>query len=457
MAGQPLLDRLNENSEITSQLRSFAQITRIPLRLIDSKGKTLWQSDFFKPKGNFCKILQSNGFPAKSCQRAHKEAARESMRWGEAIIAKCCYFVMQITAPVMERGKRVGNLVASPFLLINPSELQPEELVFLNRGKWEKTRALEKALSSVPIVKDEEARQSAQQLFQLADRLSDPDLSDLIKVREAQILQGKIADQIRDLKDLDREFTSDSLSKLFYDQEREIVTKIRLGDKNGAKEILCQLLAIILVQYLENFELLKVSILELLIILSRGAVEAGAKVEEMLGMRYGFVTELSRIRDQEELCLWIVKVLEKMADQIYQTRNAKNYQRLKKTMDFIETHCSEPLTVEQIAQEIYLSPSRLSHIIKSELGLTLGNYISKVRIDKAKTLLKDREIPISQIALEVGFPDQSYFTKVFKKIERCTPKTYRQMALQSTVPNQGGLNDSNSQLGYQSFGITSLT
>ncbi|MEW6376696.1 MAG: AraC family transcriptional regulator, partial [Thermodesulfobacteriota bacterium] len=260
-----------------------------------------------------------------------------------------------------------------------------------------------------------------------------PDLRGLLKVREAQELQGKIAEQIYDLKNLERDFNPSSLSRLFYEQEKEIIAKIRLGDRIGAKEILYQLLAIILVQYLENFELLKISILELLIILSRAAVEAGAKIEEMLGMRYGFVTELARIRDQETLCLWVVKVLEKLMDGIYQTRHAKNYQRLMRASEFVETHYNDSLTVEQIGKVVCLSPSRLSHIVKEEWGLTLGEYISKVRIEKAKVLLKDKELPISQVALEVGFPDQSYFTKVFKKIEKCTPKAFRQNVSEWTV------------------------
>lgn len=428
-------NRLKEDSRIISQINSFVRTTNIPLRLLDSKGEVLWKSNFFKTKSFFCNTIQSGHFQGRPCLKSHREAVQESLRWGEPIISKCCYFIMQIVSPVLQKGRLVGHLVASPFLLIDPSELQPEELVPLLRVKSERTQNLKKALSLIPIIRDEEARQAAQRLFQLADRLSDPDLSALMKVQEAQILQGKIADQIRDLKDLDREFTPDSLSKLFYDQEKEIVTKIRLGDHDGAKEILCQLLAIILVQYLENFDLLKISILELLIILSRAAVEAGAKIEEMLGLRYGFVTELSRIRDQEELCLWIVKILEKMTGQIYQTRNAKNYQRLKKAMDFIETHYGEPLTVEQIAKEIYLSPSRFSHIIKDELGMTLTDYISKVRIERAKNLLNREESSIAQIAQETGFSDQSYFTKVFKRIEGCTPRAYRLTLSQPPMAN----------------------
>ncbi len=431
-----LNNRVKVHSEVVPQLKGFVQKTSIPLRLLDSKGRMLWGSDFFKAKSNFCKVVQSNGDSKRSCLKVHKEAIRESLRWGEAILSKCCHFIMQLVVPIMDRGKVAGSLVASPFLLIHPSELQPEELVSLIPEQSEKAVVLQKTLLSLPVVKDEEARDIAQRLFQLADHLSNPNLSDLQKIREAQKLQGRIADHIQDLKNLDKEFTPDSLSKLFYDREKEIVTRIRLGDIHSAKEILYQLLAIILVQYIENIELLKVSILELLIILSRAAVEAGAKVEETLGMRYGFIAELAKLRNQEELCVWIVKVLERMTDRIYQTRNAKNYQRLKRVMDFIEVHYHERLTVEQIAAEIYLSPSRLSHIIKDEFGVSLLDCIAKVRINKAKDLLTDEELSIAQVAQEVGFSDQSYFTKVFKKIEGCTPKAYRGRLFQSHLSKE---------------------
>ena len=424
---EPLLNKLKESPEIIALAKSFSQITKIPLRLFDFKGKILWKSDFFRPKSNFCNVVRAKGFSNGACLRVHKGAIRESLRWGEAIISKCCYFTMQITAPVLNDETLAGYFIASPFLLVDPSELQPEEVTSFNhKDELAKKRSLEKGFSSVPVIKGEDVRQAAHSLFEIAARLSDPDLSGLLKVREVQELQGKIAEQIYDLKNLERDFTPSSLSKLFYEQEKEIIAKIRLGDRIGAKENLYQLLAILLAQYLENFELLKISILELLIILSRAAVEARAKIEEMLGIRYELVTELARIRDQETLCLWVVKALEKMMEKIYQTRHAKNYQRLREALDFVEAHYNKSLTIEQIAKEVCLSPSRLSHIIKNELGTTFGDYISKVRVERAKVLLKDRGWPISQVALEVGYPDQSYFTKVFRKMERCTPKTFRQ-------------------------------
>jgi two-component system response regulator YesN len=420
-----LSQQLRKNRKIIVQMSAFSTATGIPLKLLDSKGRELWSSDLHKRSAFFCRLLHPHGNGTKKCKTAHKKAGKESARWGEAMIGQCCHFIMQITAPVMYDGKMAGYLVASPFLLIDPSELQTEEISFIPRSGGKAMR-LKKALSAIPIVKDAEANRAAQILFQLADRLSHPDLGCLLKVREIQELQGKIADEIRDLKTLDRELNPSSLIKLSYEQEKEIIAKIRLGDRVGAKEILYRLLAILLTQYIENFDLLKISILELIMILTRAAVEAGTKIEEVLGIRYRFITELSSIKDQENLCIWVVQLLEKLMDGIYETRHAKNYQRLKEALDFIDANWGNALTVEQIAKEVCLSPSRLSHIIKSELGTTLGNYISKVRIDRAKILLEGRELSISQIALEVGFPDQSYFTKVFKKVERCTPKIFRQ-------------------------------
>jgi two-component system response regulator YesN len=432
MAVPFFFNKLTDNMEMVRLLSSFTQSTGIPLRLMNFHGKKVWQSDICRGKTFFCHIPHPEVEGDRFCRAAHKKAVNESIRWGEATIRTCCHSFMQITAPIMDRGRLVGYLVASPFLLVDPADLQPDELPFLS-SNVEKKRIFEKVLLSIPVVKDDEAGQAAKKLFQLADRFSHPDLGCLREVREIQELQGKIVDQIRDLKTIDRDLNSGSLTKLFYEQEKEIIAKIRLGDRIGAKEILYRLLAIILTQYLEKFELLKISILELIIILTRAAVEAGTKIEEVLGMRYRFITESASIKDQENLCIWVVQLLEKLMDGIYETRHAKNYQRLKKALDFIETNCGEPLTVEQIAKEVYLSSSRLSHIIRNELGMTLGNYISRVRIDKAKSLLKEKELPISQIALEVGFPDQSYFTKVFKKIERCTPKVFRRNSFQPLV------------------------
>ena len=73
-----------------------------------------------------------------------------------------------------------------------------------------------------------------------------------------------------------------------------------------------------------------------------------------------------------------------------------------------------------------LNPSYFSSIFKKEVGVSFSNYLNKIRIEQSKLLLKNTDSSIVEIALEVGFEDQSYFSKVFKNLTKMTPKQYRQ-------------------------------
>lgn len=433
MSGTFLLDKLKA-PDIIERLHLFSLDTRIPLRLMDEKDRECWRSE--SSRRNFCRqIYGTSNNRTRACRTAHRKAVREALRWGEVVTRTCCHFLMQITAPILHDGKLAGYLLAAPFSLVDTGQIPVETSVLFSDQPKER-KNVEKALPSLPVVSEEEAHRAANALFRLADALSSPDLDCLLEVRKIQELQGKIADQIYSLKTRQKDFDPGSLTKLSFDEEKQIIAKIKLGDREGAKEILYRLLAILLSQYIDNFELLKISIIEFLIILTRTAVEAGTRIEEVLGIKYRFITESARIENQENLCIWVVQLLENFMDRIYKARHVKNYQRLEKAMNYIETHYDDSLSVEQIAGEVCLSPSRLSHIFKNELGTTLGDFIAKVRIEKAKQLLRNEELPVLQIALAVGFSDQSYFTKVFKSFEKCTPKAFRQMpaCVAGTIP-----------------------
>jgi two-component system response regulator YesN len=158
-------------------------------------------------------------------------------------------------------------------------------------------------------------------------------------------------------------------------------------------------------------------------------------------MKYGYVTQLASFKDQERFCLWIVHVLERLINAIEQSVTAKSDRRLRQAFEYVEANYSKRLPVDEVARHVSLSPSRLSHIMKSELGITLSDYVTRTRINKAKALLLETEMSVCQVALEVGYPDQSYFTKAFKALEGCTPKTFRheggQVAL-SPIPTRPG-------------------
>ena len=84
------------------------------------------------------------------------------------------------------------------------------------------------------------------------------------------------------------------------------------------------------------------------------------------------------------------------------------------------------MSLNDISGHTKLSVSYLSKVFKDETGTSINSYINQVRIENAKLLLLDERIPLSEVAYLSGFEDQSYFSKVFKKITKVTPGKYRE-------------------------------
>ncbi|MCF0134147.1 MAG: helix-turn-helix domain-containing protein [Blautia sp.] len=95
-------------------------------------------------------------------------------------------------------------------------------------------------------------------------------------------------------------------------------------------------------------------------------------------------------------------------------------------ISYIEENLSSPLSREGIAKALFTSESTLSHYFVKETGSSLVDYITSLRIQKAKELLAETELSITQISIEVGYNYSAYFTKIFRERENQTPKQYRE-------------------------------
>ncbi len=92
---------------------------------------------------------------------------------------------------------------------------------------------------------------------------------------------------------------------------------------------------------------------------------------------------------------------------------------------YIEANYNTDLTLQHIASTFYLSREYVSRRFKQKTGVNLSEYLEQLRIENAKLYLTDHDIKISQIASMVGYQDDKYFSRVFKKLTGCTPKEYR--------------------------------
>jgi len=213
------------------------------------------------------------------------------------------------------------------------------------------------------------------------------------------------------------------------DREYELKAKVRNGEKQAAQQVLDNLLVDIIEKHFEHIDTVKTRIVELLVIVSRAAVDGGADLDDILRLNARFYQELLKKKDPEEICLWTKDMLEVFVNRVEESKNQRNLQAIQKAAEYIRLNYRHKLTIDDIAQAVYLSPCYLSRIFKQSLGCTLMEYLTRVRVEKAKKMLRNPKYNVMQVAEESGFEDPGYFTRVFKKIEGVTPSRFKQNAL----------------------------
>lgn len=107
------------------------------------------------------------------------------------------------------------------------------------------------------------------------------------------------------------------------------------------------------------------------------------------------------------------------------TLNHSHSEKLKLVLDYIQQHISNSITIQELADICHFSEYYFMNFFKKYMGMTSIQYINTQRLELAATYLRKWDLPIMDIALEVGFDNISYFNKLFKAKYHTTPKKYR--------------------------------
>ena len=165
---------------------------------------------------------------------------------------------------------------------------------------------------------------------------------------------------------------------------------------------------------------------ELIVVISRAAVDAGADINEIFLINENFTANIEEFTNLEDLSAWVSNMLQRFISFTFEFDKVKHADAVYKVIEYIKTNFRRHMSLEDIAASTYLSKTYLSSLFKKETGYSISEYINIVRIDRSKSLLMEENMSIIEIANLCGFEDQSYFTKVFKHIVGITPKKYRE-------------------------------
>jgi len=100
---------------------------------------------------------------------------------------------------------------------------------------------------------------------------------------------------------------------------------------------------------------------------------------------------------------------------------------VRKAMAFIHEHFAEPITRREIARHVSIAEDYLTYCFRQELGTTPIKYLQRYRINRAKSLLRESDTTITEIARMVGFSDSGYFSRIFHRETGMAPEAFRRL------------------------------
>ncbi|MFZ2540000.1 MAG: helix-turn-helix domain-containing protein, partial [Oscillospiraceae bacterium] len=357
------------------------------------------------------------------CDDAHLYGMLQAQRFGGKYIYFCPSGLNFIISPIVTVDGAVAYAKAGPFLMVDKEDYIRYDLVDLLKVPIERLENIEEVLEDIPCVSPEKVTKLSTLLFMSIGFVNNVKIyNQQLKTKTSDEIQGHISELLKELK---AQSAEEDVSYPF-EKENELISAIVDGDKQNSNRLLNDLLGYIFFYSGGKFEIIRARVFELLVLISRAAVEGGADEGHIFSLNAGYFEEINYITTLDELCLWLVEIMNKLTDYVFRFTDVKHVDIIRKSVDFIRRNYAKKITLEDVASFVYLSPSYFSKVFKDEMELNFNAYLNKIRIEKSKQLLVNDTVKLVDVSGLVGFEDQSYFSKVFKKLTGQTPGKYRE-------------------------------
>ena len=173
---------------------------------------------------------------------------------------------------------------------------------------------------------------------------------------------------------------------------------------------------------------------------ARAAIAGGISPESAYRISGYYINKCDATQDPAYMLHYRNRAIEELAGRVQEIRSRSvGSTHVARARDYIRKHYRETIRLEDMAGTLGISPSYLSRLFRRETGACLQDAIAEVRVHRAAELLLYSRLSLSEIAIYVHFPNQSYFTKIFKKVMGTTPMTYRSQNSASEISHDDPL------------------
>ncbi len=419
MVSKATLIELLDDDKFNNIESTFRKHFGLGIETSDSKGAIIEGLCSGDCLPEFCRTVRGTSEGEKRCRQERLRSMGAASETGQSYTTVCHAGIVMACVPMMDRDRPLGGMFFGRCLWESVTEALTVDIRNRGRDIDADEDKLVMALEELPAIKGKKIHEASSFLFDLLYEVSGLDPRVIRWRQERSQQQSQIGQFIQERKKLGTNW------QYPLESERELMGKVKIGDRTGAKEILNSILGTVLLADPGDLGILKARLLELLSILSRSAVEGGVAIDVMLEKNLGYVNKVMEIDNQEDLCVWISRALDEFIELVYSSQDAKKVTQIRPAINFIDANYDNPIMLGEVAKASHLSVSRLAHLFKEQMGITIIEYLTSVRIERAKELLLGTEQNCTEICFEVGYNNQSYFTRTFKSLVGMTPSQFR--------------------------------
>ncbi len=371
----------------------------------------------------FCRWCLKSQTTTGYCRRSALGSAYQSLQTGEPSYFRCWMGITSVAVPVAPGGKFIGAVELGGFHF--PEE-QRGNTEFIRRNLCNfsagTTASAAELVERIPTISSREIRGAATFLF---DSLFSSGLNDIdafTENREKYLQQRRIAELMQSYAA--RSAPAGDTFGMFS----ALVLALRSRDRDRILLLLDDFFCRILLTSGANTDHLKAHVHVLLSVLARETVvNARTPFDSTMARHYRAFRELEELHDAEDICYWAFKRLEQHLQAPAGAEPAAE-ELSTRALEWIQAHFAEKVKLQDLADAVNASVSRVVHTLRRETGKTFHGHLLSMRLREARYLLVNTDLPLYEIAAECGFYDQSHFCRTFKSAVSQTPGQFRKGA-----------------------------
>lgn len=406
----PALDR----KRLRECLESFSESTGVPVTLYSPEGKML---DEFLPEKKFCQFfpLYKN---LGECSENRLFSMQLSYEMGEAYIYYCPAGLVHIAVPVVLASKYQACAVAGPLSMGDVDDRLLDRALDLNK-------TTDASLTQIALFSAKMRRFLPNQIQHLSNLLysivlySHKSWQDYEELNRRHRQQMDMGEQIQNRKQ-----AAGTTPHTYLELSEQLARLLMEHNEEGATRCLDELVNELVLVEGGNFDGIKLRIFELYISLARKAMENGIPQRKIFGSEFTLLNVLNGLDQLSDLTQWAREMVHFFIYDVFAGLSPVS-SITSQAVTYITAHYMEKLTLRDLASRLFVSDSYLSKLFHQEMDISFNDYLNKTRIEHSIDLMQQTDLPLLEIAGMVGFDDQSYFTKVFKRTTGKTPRQYK--------------------------------